>query len=209
MKFGQHLENNIFPPWRNEYIEYNQLKYFLKDRQINYGWTEQDEMYFTETLLIHELDKVNGFIYLKMKQVGLDERKITDLIHFIQLNDVGFYKILKKHDKWTGISLLNSIRFRGLHDQFESIVTQLSQNLRLVDSTKEQVEEDAVEKVTTTKYWIHSDNLTEVQAILMFHLNPTSSNVINTVYFDDPSNFTLYSNLLERNQDAEIIRARW
>lgn len=213
MKFGLYLEENQFPPWKNEYINYNELKYFLKERQLqqNDGWTQEDENYFAETLIVSELDKVNGFIYMKTKQVGNDPKRISDLIQFIQINDIGFYKILKKHDKWTGISLLNSIRFRDIHHQFQSMMDRLQQQINFLqrkESTKELVEEEPV-TTTTTKFWVHSDNLTEVQAILMFHLPPISQTLINTVYFDDPQQFTLYSNLLERNQKAEMIRARW
>lgn len=213
MKFGLYLEENKFPPWKNEYIQYNGLKCFLKERQLqqNDGWTQEDETYFAETLIVNELDKVNGFIYMKTKQVGSDPKRISDLIKFIQINDIGFYKILKKHDKWTGISLLNSIRFRDIHHQFQSMMDRLQQQINFLlrkESTKELVEEEPV-TTTTTKFWVHSDNLTEVQAILMFHLPPISQTLINTVYFDDPQQFTLYSNLLERNQKAEIIRARW
>lgn len=206
MKFGQYLIQHQFQPWQNEYLNYNNLKHFLKERQQSLmGWTQQDEVYFSENLIVTELDKVNGFIYLKIKQVGIDAQKVQDLIDYINLNDVGFYKILKKHDKWTGIDLLTSIRFQGIHQQFQSFITQLSQ-LNITSSSKVQEE---LGRTTTTKYWVHLDNLTEVQAILLFHLPATSTNIINAVYFDHPTSFTLYSELLERHEQAEIIRARW
>jgi SPX domain protein involved in polyphosphate accumulation len=214
MKFGQHLAQNQFPPWQNEYIQYNELKYFLKQRQLSpTGWTREDELYFSENLIVTELNKVNVFIHLKIKQVGFDARKIQDLINYINLNDIGFYKMLKKHDKWTGLSLLTSIRFSSIHHQFQSFVTHLSQiNTPSTSSNKiEAEEEEQIKKTTTTttKYWIHLDNLTEVKAILLFHLPATSSNIIDTIYFDNPSYFTLYSQLIERNEKAEVIRARW
>lgn len=199
MKFGQQLNQNQFPPWKNEYIQYDELKYFLKARQLN-GWTGADELYFSETLL-KELDKVNNFIQLKIKQVGSDSRKINDIIQFININDIGFYKIMKKHDKWTGIYLLP--KYPDIHQKFQSFITNLNQITRI---TKPPV---VVKPVTTTKFWVHLDNLTEVQANLLFHLPTSSTDIINTVYFDNPTNFILYSELLERNEEAEIIRARW
>ncbi|KAG2235483.1 VTC domain-containing protein [Thamnidium elegans] len=207
MKFGQHLHQNQFSPWKNEYINYDQLKHFLKERQLcANGWTGADEHYFSKTLLVKELDKVNVFIHQKMKQAGADARKVTDLIQFININDIGFYKILKKHDKWTEFSLLGC--YDDMHQQFQSIIRQLD-SIKRKESLKESVlQTDKLVTTTTTKYWVHTDNLAEVQAILLFHL-PASSDIINTVYFDNPTSFILYSDLLERNEDAELIRARW
>lgn len=202
MKFGQHLIDNQFPPWKSEYIQYDQLKYFLKSRQFS-GWSREDEIYFTQTLLITEQDRVNNFIQLKIKQVGSDARKVHDLLQFIQLNDTGFYKILKKHDKWTGIVLISS-HYPDMHLQFQSWIHSLHQI-----AGNHVPKSSSVKPVTTTKFWIHPDNLTEVQANLMFHLPLTSTDRINTVYFDHPTTFNLYSELLERNEEAEIIRARW
>ncbi|GAA5808419.1 hypothetical protein MFLAVUS_001810 [Mucor flavus] len=210
MKFGQHLHQNQFSPWKNEYINYDQLKHFLKERQLcASGWTGADEHYFSKTLLVTELDKVNGFIHQKMKQAGADDRKVADLIQFININDIGFYKILKKHDKWTGFSLL--VRYDDIHLQFQSLIQQLD-SIKRKESLKELVHNtDSNSKLvttTTTKYWVHVDNLAEVQAILLFHL-PAFSDIINTVYFDNATSFILYSDLLERNEEAELIRARW
>lgn len=205
MKFGQHLIDNQFPPWKNEYIQYDQLKYFLKSRQFT-GWSRDDELYFSQ-LLITEQDRVNNFVHLKIKQVGSDSRKVHDLREFIQINDTGFYKILKKHDKWTNIVLLSQ-QYPDMHHQFQSWITQL-EHITGSAVPKEAAVVVSMKPVTTTKFWVHPDNLTEVQANLMFHLPNIGTDRINTVYFDHPTTFFLYSELLERNEEAEIIRARW
>ncbi|CEP19407.1 hypothetical protein [Parasitella parasitica] len=221
MKFGQYLEQHKFPPWRNEYIQYDQLKYFLKEQQLKpNGWTSQDESYFSEKLLIDELNKVNGFIYLKVKQIRSlmqqeseqdIRQKISDLVHFTRLNATGFQKILKKHDKHTYTNLQSSVRFRAIPSQFESHVTNLSEILHSYPKIIElsNATATAAEKITTTKYWVHPDNLTEVQALLLFYMPIVNNNASSTIYFDNPNHFPLYSNVLERNESAETIRAKW
>ncbi|KAL9544654.1 hypothetical protein MBANPS3_007505 [Mucor bainieri] len=226
MKFGQYLEQHAFPPWRNEYIQYNQLKYFLKEQQQynpNGGWTVQNETYFAEKLMIDELNKVNGFIYLKTKQIRSImqqeseqeiRQKITDLIQFVRLNATGFQKILKKHDKHTHFNLQSSIRFRDVSSQFSAHEANLNEILYSypaiteIASAPASPPQPALEKVITTKYWVHPDNVTEVQALLLFYL-PSHDNTSSTVYFDNPRQFPLYSNVLERNESAETIRAKW
>lgn len=206
MKFGQHLHQTQSLSWKNEYINYDQLKHFLKERQLSpNGWTVSDEEHFASHLIITELDKVNYFIQLKKNQLDGDEQKISDLIQFINLNDLGFYKILKKHDKWTGYSLLTSPQFHDLHQRFQNILIELGQTKQ-----KESFQGTELSETTTTiKYWVHLDNLKEVEAILLFHLPAAASDIINTVYFDNSNRFILYSDLLERTPDAELIRARW
>lgn len=218
MKFGQYLEQHEFLPWKNEYIQYNELKYFLKEQQFQpNGWTIQDESYFSDKLLIDELNKVNGFIHLKIKQIRSImqheseqdiRQKVNDLIDFIQINSIGFQKILKKHDKHTCTDLQSSIRFRDIPVQFDSHVTNLNEILysypKIIEITK-----TPIKKVTTTKYWVHPDNLTEVQALLLFYMPIIDNNVSSTIYFDNPNQFPLYSNVLERNESAETIQAKW
>lgn len=206
MKFGQYLESHKFPPWQNEYVQYNQLKYFLKDTQLSKGWTSEDERYFIETLVAREYNKVQHFIQLKINQIhaliqNQDRdilRKVDDLVHFIQLNSVGFQKILKKHDKWTGIS--QEQRYHTMYQQLNVYIDQLNQMKQPFSQTW-----------ITKKYWIHPDNLTEVEAILLFHL-PTitgGNKIVQSIYFDNLDNFHLYTDLLERKDPADIVRARW
>jgi SPX domain protein involved in polyphosphate accumulation len=224
MKFGQYLQQHLFPPWKNEYIQYDHMKYFLKEQQLTRGWTQQDEDYFADVLIANELDKVNAFIHLKTKQIRSFRHQeseqdisqnINDLIEYIELNASGFQKILKKHDKWTGISLQYCIRFRNIQPHFEASIQQLNEILNNYRAEIPRTNSEKKVKIKTVKYWIHPDNLTEVQAILLFHLptvqqcNTAGASIINTVYFDNPTRFNLYSELLERNESAQTIRAKW
>jgi SPX domain protein involved in polyphosphate accumulation len=51
MKFGDNLENSIYPPWHDNYVRYNVLKKQLEEG-LNKptGWTERDEGIFGQTL---------------------------------------------------------------------------------------------------------------------------------------------------------------
>lgn len=74
MLFGVRLANQMYPPWRDSYIEYERLKKLLKESVIenrNYSgrrsqrneqdaWTEKDESNFV-AVLDAELEKVYSF----------------------------------------------------------------------------------------------------------------------------------------------------
>lgn len=204
MKFGLYLESHKFPPWQNEYIQYNQLKYFLKDTQLSKGWSTEAEYYFMETLVTREFIKIQHFVQLKVNQIHTliqqqDRdilRKADDLVHFIQLNSVGFQKILKKHDKWTGIS--QAQRCQAICQQLQVYAEQLNQ-------MKQPFSQTWINK----KYWIHPDHLAEVESILLFHLPSGDNQIVQSIYFDNCNNFQYYTDMIEKKDPADIIRARW
>ena len=81
MRFGKTLQNAIYPPWRDHYIEYSKLKRLLREgdddsdaeqdtntarsKQLKSeeerGWTEHDESVFVEELVNVQLEKVHNF----------------------------------------------------------------------------------------------------------------------------------------------------
>ncbi|KAI5800351.1 VTC domain-containing protein [Peziza echinospora] len=81
MRFGKTLQNAIYPPWRDHYIEYSKLKRLLREgdddsdaeqdtntarsKQLKSeeerGWTEHDESVFVEELVNVQLEKVHTF----------------------------------------------------------------------------------------------------------------------------------------------------
>jgi SPX domain protein involved in polyphosphate accumulation len=239
MKFGEHLQKNIFEPWRNEYIQYDKLKHFLKERQLSFtGWMETDEDYFLEKLVSVEIDKVFEFINLKLRQIDsrlLDLQtstgtkteyeaeltKIGELSRFIELNNTGAQKIIKKHDKWTHIDLSQHSKIRKSFQKFKTYqfrVGQLRNDINrrslLIDfSTDIEVlppsKKEETPSFTTSNYWIHPDHINEVQAILLFHLQKKSENATikptHAVYFDNSSQFPLYSGLIQRKECAETL----
>jgi SPX domain protein involved in polyphosphate accumulation len=70
----------------------------------------------------------------------------------------------------------------------------------------------------TTKYWVHSDNITELKLVILKHLpvlvfNPNKEfspedSAISSVYFDN-EDFELYMGRLDKTEGAEALRLRW
>ncbi|CAO3681656.1 unnamed protein product [Umbelopsis ramanniana] len=155
---------------------------------------------------------------------------VNDLAKFTRVNFVGFQKILKKHDKWTGLDLKQSyvrqLREKPLDKQRFDVAIVYISALHDLCRTRGQTrtgnaaaggDQNAFERATS-KYWIHPDNITEVKAIIMLHLPvlifnqekkyEASDSAISSVYYDN-YDFDLYTGRLQRDEGAEAIRFRW
>ncbi|KAI7905230.1 VTC domain-containing protein [Cokeromyces recurvatus] len=251
MKFGDHLQQEIFPPWQ------------LKTRQLDHQWNGEDEDEFINKLE-NELEKVYDFVSAKLSEVeariSYCERTIqtfidnpswssdqnwtlmndaltevlfdvNDLAKFTRLNYIGFQKIIKKHDKWTGLNLkqdfIPQLRNKPLDKQrFDVAIVFIS---ALHDICRQRGKPRPSSTYTTNsqisstdksivKYWIHPDNITEVKSIIMLHLPVSiynkekryeaSDSAISSIYFDNEE-FGLYTGLLQRDEGAEAIRFKW
>ncbi|RCH89827.1 vacuolar transporter chaperone [Rhizopus azygosporus] len=266
MKFAEHLQQEIFPPWKLSYISYDVLKNDLKSRQLDHTWNQQDEQEFVRKL-DNELEKVYDFVTAKLGEVeariSYCERTIqtfinnpswssdqnwtimedaltevlfdvNDLAKFTRLNYIGFQKILKKHDKYTGLDLqheyIPKLRAKPLDKQrFDVAIVFISALLDLCKqrgkrpkSATSPFNENNVQRLndddTTAKYWVHPDNITEVKSIIMLHLpvfiqnsdkryEPSDAAVSN-IYLDNQE-FGLYTSVLQRDEGAEAIRFKW
>ncbi|KZP00613.1 SPX-domain-containing protein [Calocera viscosa TUFC12733] len=156
---------------------------------------------------------------------------IHDLAVFSKLNLAGFYKIIKKHDKRTGMDLktkflphLLSRRPFYKYD-WEMLIVKLSKIYDLVQTRGHPVQGDpsaggsqsAFER-QTTKYWVHEDYLVPVKLAIMRHLpvlvfDPnkqfqTDDTSITSIYFDN-EDLELYLGRLEKTEGAQAVRLRW
>jgi SPX domain protein involved in polyphosphate accumulation len=61
MRFGRTLRAQIYPPWKDKYIDYGKLKTLLREDEDGREWTEQDEEEFVQELINVQLDKVNQY----------------------------------------------------------------------------------------------------------------------------------------------------
>ncbi|KAK6204944.1 phosphate metabolism transcription protein [Scheffersomyces amazonensis] len=126
MLFATKLDNEIYQPWKEYYINYNHLKKLLKEGVIlKDNWTEKDEQNFVSAL-DENLEKVYTFQHNKFDElndklndlqletenstsefnVETFSTKLDDILsitqeleHFQRLNYTGFIKIVKKHDR--------------------------------------------------------------------------------------------------------------
>ncbi|KAF1800575.1 VTC domain-containing protein [Mucor lusitanicus] len=264
MKFGEHLQQEIFPPWRLSYISYDVLKKMLKSRQLDHKWNGDDEDEFVKKLE-NELEKVYDFVSAKLGEVeariSYCERTIqtfinnptwssdqnwtimddaltevlfdvNDLAKFTRLNYIGFQKIIKKHDKWTGLQLkqdfIPQLRSKPLDKQRFDVaivfISALHDLCRQRGKPRAATANSSNDSLTpssdkgTVKYWIHPDNITEVKSIIMLHLPVSiynkekryeaSDSAVSNVYVDNEE-FNLYTGLLQRDEGAEAIRFKW
>ncbi|KAH3680774.1 hypothetical protein WICMUC_000125 [Wickerhamomyces mucosus] len=145
MLFGVRLANEIYPPWKDNYINYERLKKLLKESAIDdQKYNDYDENQFV-TQLDEELKKVYSFQSKEYEQLtkrvqALDEyvteniskptinwpkfqsdldnllSESRELDHFARLNFTGFQKIIKKHDR--------------LHPKYGSVRALLSVRLK-------------------------------------------------------------------------------
>lgn len=155
---------------------------------------------------------------------------VNDLSKFTRVNFTAIQKILKKHDRWTGLDLkktyVSKLREKPLDKQrFDVAIVYISALHDICRNRGKQSpgnsasggDQNAFERATA-KYWIHPDNITEVKAIIMLHLPvlifnkekkfEASDSAVSSVYFDNP-NFDLYNGRLQRDEMAEAIRFRW
>ncbi|CAO3665217.1 unnamed protein product [Rhizopus stolonifer] len=84
MKFAEHLQQEIFPPWKLSYLSYETLKRDLKSRQLDHAWNQEDEISF-KRMLENELSKVYDFITAKLSElesrINYCERTIQTFKH--------------------------------------------------------------------------------------------------------------------------------
>jgi SPX domain protein involved in polyphosphate accumulation/uncharacterized membrane protein YidH (DUF202 family) len=156
---------------------------------------------------------------------------VHDLAKYTQLNYTGFQKIIKKHDKQTGWHLRPSFATRlkakpFFQDNYDAFIVTLSRLYDLVrrrgnptkgDSAAGGAQQNFIRQ--TTKYWVHTDNITELKLIILKHLpvlvfNPNkefeeADSAISSIYYDNPETWELYMGRLKKTEGAEAVRLRW
>ena len=65
MRFGKTLQQSLYEPWKEHYLDYQKLKSLLREKDADSGdappWTDEEEQRFTDELVNIQLDKVNTF----------------------------------------------------------------------------------------------------------------------------------------------------
>eukprot|EP00898_Chlorokybus_atmophyticus_P007682 jgi/Chlat1/7915/Chrsp68S07353 len=167
----------------------------------------------------------------KQKEVLEAEAKslgdgFLSLEKYVNLCYMGFYKILKKHDKMLPTTPCRQFYMSRLHQQryifgdFSDIFVQLSKiysNLR-GDVVAKAVEAEQQNFVRSTKkYWVRTEDVTAVKHFILQHLPvfqlnqeqlTGDSQLTNSVYLDN-STLELYHNRLDKRPGAIAARLRW
>lgn len=156
---------------------------------------------------------------------------VYDVAKFTQLNYTGFQKIIKKHDKQTSWHLkpVFAARLRAkpfFKEDYDEYIIKLSKLYDQVQTRGHPVKGDAAAGGgqqnfvrSTTKYWVHPDNITELKLIILKHLpvlvfNPNKEwkpedSAISSIYYDNTDTWELYTGRLKKTEGAEAIRLRW
>jgi len=145
---------------------------------------------------------------------------------YVNINFMGFHKILKKHDKYLPTNPCKSFYVARLHSQawvqgdYSDIVVRLSalySSLRQDQVVQEQVEASQSFLRSTSKYWIKTEDVSRVKYAVLKHLpvflqktstGESDSQLTNSVYFDNDQ-LELYHSRLDKSPGAIALRLRW
>ncbi|KAK9825865.1 hypothetical protein WJX81_006134 [Elliptochloris bilobata] len=146
---------------------------------------------------------------------------------FVNLNYLGFHKILKKHDKLLPHAPCQQFYIAHLHHQpwvqgnYSDLLVQLSNIYsQLRGDTSGTKNEDSAQGFvrSTTKYWVRTTDVSAVKHHILQHLpvfqynvggeDQQDSQLINSVYLDN-SSMELYHGRLDKRPNAIAVRIRW
>lgn len=145
---------------------------------------------------------------------------------YVNLNFMGFHKILKKHDKNLPNTPCKVFYVSRMHAQawvrgdYSDLVVRLSQiYARLRDDQVAQENKDASQSFlrSTTKYWIKTEDISRVKYFVLRHLpvflqktstGESDSQFTNSVYLDNDQ-LELYHGRLDKSPGAIALRLRW
>lgn len=166
----------------------------------------------TETLSLQNEAKFLGDQFLLLEK-------------FVNLNFLGFHKILKKHDKQLPIPCQGFYMTR-LHSQswirhdYSKLFVELSKihaKLRGDKNIQEQKSTGQSFVRTTTKFWVKTADISKVKHIVLQNLPvfqhsidnlQGDSQLTNSVYFDN-TQLELYHGRLDKIPQAIAVRFRW
>ncbi|CAL8471696.1 g11238 [Coccomyxa elongata] len=169
-------------------------------------------------------DSKNSTLTQEAKEIG-DE--FLALEKYVNLNYLGFHKILKKHDKVLPHAPCQQFYVAHLHHQpwvqgnYSDLLVQLSNIYSQLRGDVSGVKnEDSAQGFvrSTTKYWVRMTDVSAVKHHILQHLpvfqynegseDQSDSQLINSVYLDN-SSMELYHGRLDKRPNAIAIRIRW
>jgi SPX domain protein involved in polyphosphate accumulation len=118
MRFGKTLKEAVYPPWKDQYVEYSKLKTLLREdgpQDEDKPWTEDDEARFCEEILNVQLEKVAAFQESTFKKL---EQRTTQVGE--KLRDMAPEEGKPKGDITLG-------RFRELEKELDSITNDVKE----------------------------------------------------------------------------------
>jgi SPX domain protein involved in polyphosphate accumulation len=203
---------------------------------------------FTKAMDI-EMQKVESFTLTKVTELrqqlsavetklgNLPKEEITKLTDeiadaflvlekYVNINFMGFHKILKKHDKYVPSIPCKVFYVTRLHSQawvrgdYSDLVVRLSSiysTLRNDQAAAESADASQSFLRQTSKYWVKTEDVSRVKYAILRHLpvflqktatGETDSQLSNSVYLDNDL-LELYHVRLDKMPGAIALRLRW
>jgi SPX domain protein involved in polyphosphate accumulation len=144
---------------------------------------------------------------------------------YVNINFMGFHKILKKHDKNLPNVPCKAFYVSRMHAQawvrgdYSDLVVRLSHiysSLRDDHVAKENTDQQSFLR-STTKYWVKTEDVSRVKYYILRHLpvflqktstGESDSQFTNSVYLDNDQ-LELYHGRLDKSPGAIALRLRW
>jgi SPX domain protein involved in polyphosphate accumulation len=153
--------------------------------------------------------------------------KFLTLEKYVNINFMGFHKILKKHDKFCPANPCKTFYINRMHSQawvrgdYSDVVVKLSYIYSMLRNDQAGEENtDASQNFfrSTTKYWIKTEHVSKIKYAVLKNL-PVSifgkghdaesdSQLTNSVYLDNDQ-LELYHQRLDKSPGALALRLRW
>jgi len=190
---------------------------------------------------VTELRKDIGSIEQALNKLDLDNETAVEAVRegtdrlaqaflrlekYVNINFMGFHKILKKHDKHVPSNPCKAFYVARMHAQawvrgdYSDVVVRLSSiysTLRNDQAAQENEDESQSFLRSTTKYWIKTEDVSKVKYSILRHLpvflqktstGESDSQMTNSVYLDNDQ-LELYHGRLEKSPGAIALRLRW
>jgi SPX domain protein involved in polyphosphate accumulation len=153
--------------------------------------------------------------------------KFLTLEKYVNINFMGFHKILKKHDKYCPANPCKTFYTNRMHSQawvrgdYSDVLVKLSAIYSMLRN--DQVGEENTDASqnfyrSTTKYWIKTEHVSKVKYAVLKHLPvfifgkgddaESDSQLTSSVYLDNEQ-LELYHGRLDKSPQAIALRLRW
>ena len=163
----------------------------------------------------------------KLAGAALLGNEFLKLEKFVNLNYMGFHKILKKHDKVLPHSPCKDFYIQRMHtmkwvkNNYSKVFVHISRLMSRLrdDQAGEKSDNSAQEFVRkTTKYWVRTEDISKVKYEVLKHLpvfqfdeavlDIGDSQLTNSVYMDNIL-LDLYHGRINKDAQSQAIRLRW
>eukprot|EP00546_Thalassionema_frauenfeldii_P002206 CAMPEP_0178934082 /NCGR_PEP_ID=MMETSP0786-20121207/23672_1 /TAXON_ID=186022 /ORGANISM="Thalassionema frauenfeldii, Strain CCMP 1798" /LENGTH=749 /DNA_ID=CAMNT_0020611839 /DNA_START=99 /DNA_END=2349 /DNA_ORIENTATION=+ len=146
---------------------------------------------------------------------------------YVNINFMGFHKILKKHDKHIPSKPIKAFYVNRMHGQswvrgdYSDVVVRLSSIYSSLRNDQVNVDNTGSKSQSflrsTTKYWVKTEDVSRVKYAILRHLpvflqktstGESDSQMTNSVYLDNDQ-LELYHGRLDKTPGAIALRLRW